>query len=226
MWEKGDEDGVCPDGIVISFCRTFMSKEFMDECSRRVNRELSKLLATHNGICLHNDDGVFETSEETFEETFKDSCFFLQLLLKLPQYACTHSEIDEEHSQALCADFLNGYASHFARRVTEYCLIKHGIEDSPFSYTMNEDSCNDHLICYTRVDTTVRSFPPNFLSCHGKNTDPNQLLHEMLPGNAAIAIIEMWQLIGKYNSLEDREEKVISLSVIDAFIKHIEESCL
>ena len=226
-WEKTDEDVLGSDGVVILFCRTFMSKEFMEECSRWVSREMSKTLAVQNGICMHNDDGAFEASEQTFEETFKDSCIFLQLLAKLPHYVCMNSDIEDEYCQPLCTDFLNGYASHFARRVTEYCLIKNGIEDLPFSYTINGDSEDGHQICFHRVDTTVRSFQSNALLCyHGEEMDPNQWLKEMLPGNAAIAIIEMWKIIGKSNSLYGTEKEDITLSDIDAFMTHVEESCL
>lgn len=227
IWEKTDEDVLCSDGVVILFCRTFMSKELIEECSRWVSREISKSLAVQNGICLHNDDVAFEASEQTFEETFKDSCIFLQLLAKLPHYVCMNSEIEDEFCQALCTDFLNGYASHFARRVTEYCLIKNGIEDSPFSYTTNGDSEDGHQICFNRVDTTVRAFQSNAILCYyDKKMDPNQLLKEMLPGNAAIAIVEMWKIIGKSNPLHGTEKEDIAISDIDAFLTHVEESCL
>ena len=63
----------------------------MDEYCRWIQREISKLLATKNGVCLHNDNGTGETPEQTFEETFKEACCFLQLLVKLPQYAVMNS---------------------------------------------------------------------------------------------------------------------------------------
>ena len=227
VWEQEDGDKNFSDGIFTIFCRSFMSKELMDEYCRWIQREISKLLATKNGVCLHNDNGTGETPEQTFEETFKEACCFLQLLVKLPQYAVMNSEIGELYSQALCSDFLSGYATHFARRVTEYCLIKNGIEDSPFSYIINDNVVHGPLICYDRVDTTVRSFQPTFFACCADDeTDPMQLLKEMLPGNAAIAMSEMWKLTNRHHYYKGTDEESFALSDIDAFMAHVEESCL
>jgi len=237
----GDDDGDS-DGPLYAFCRHVFgtSKKFEEDCANAVQAELVKAMAVKKGSTMHSTGhgaAKFKSVDVSFEESFKNVCHLVQVLAKYPQSLLNtqaNDNIRDKETQA----FLNGCAADFVRRVTEYCLFKHGVEDGKFTFFAEEDEGSTGFgdAFYMDVDTTTRVFKKVFLSCPSSeeevgHQDPLKILRGCLPGSVGVGVARMWVLTGGENYASGERisadgEITYSRGDLERFLSHSEESCL
>ncbi len=233
-----DNENVDDGGPLFSFCRRAFgnSESFAKDCADAVKVELTKIMEERKGSSLQSREfGAAKSKniESSFEDAFRTSCQWLQVLAKYPLYLVSSDEESSVVEQAK-QDFLNGCAVDFTKRLTEYCLFKYGIdEEVTFQFHHDGQDAHDEGSFHTPVDTTQREFHRVFLSCKSKEEEENPLnfLREYLPGSSGVELARAWKFCGGENYAGGKittEDDVILCKPGDfeRFLSHIEESCL
>jgi len=159
------------------------------------------------------------------------------MLAKLPKSLVDDRTVNDGTSSMLERDFLCGCGSDFAKRITQFCLFKHHVEDGMFQFdvgTSNSKS-NESDKFYTPVKIARRSFQKVYLTCtpdnNGNFQDPLQVLRKVLPGNVGVLLARLWILTGGENYEGGIKKTETGIELIRpgnfiAFLGYIEESCL
>jgi hypothetical protein len=235
-WDDDGDDGD-DDGPIYSFCRHAFgnSESFEKKCADAVKEELIKIMAEKKGSTTHNRGfgaAKVKNIELSFEVSFKTACQWLQVLAKFPQYLL-NSDADSNFTEEAKKDFLNGCAADFTRRMTEYCIFKHGVEEVKFHFFSNGEDTDSAGSFYLPVDTTQKEFRKVFLSCQSSKgeEDPLKMLREYFPGSSGVELARAWKFCGGENYaggeiiLEDGGTSY-KPGDFDRFLSHTEESCL
>lgn len=239
-WKHMEWDNSCDDSshlsesCIVSFCRSFHSKSLEDAFSASVKKSALKLQTSRKMTTLHDMERSEENIEKDFEESFQEACYVLQLLAKLPQHISKSSLVEKCVVKSIHMDYFNGFASVFARLVTEYCFLKHGADIKQFPFITKDGNVNSTAFGTYMNIIVARSFVPTFPLCMADAQNGQQrenelilILNEILPSNAAIAVSKIWQLIDAINHVEgEKELDEVLNNGIDAFLAHAEESCL
>jgi len=233
------EDGGS-DGPLYAFCRAIFgtSRAFQKDCDRAVNAEVAKLTAMKKGMSIGSNGAAnVKNVEALFEKSFKISCHFLLILAKYPK-----SLLDEENTEAKDeaeATFLNTAAADFARRLTEFCLFKNGVQNGLFHFFHEEDGddSDESNLFYKEINSSSkRTFKRVFLSCSSDDhdsdqIDPLQLLRDTLPVGVGVPLARMWIFCGGENysggeRVQEDGSTTIRPGDFEGFVSHAEEYCL
>ena len=231
-WEVDDGE---TGGPLFEFCRAAIySPKFIVKCGGAVRAELERIESRRQGGAVggrSTDAPAARSIEGAFEDVgcFPAACHLVQMLAKLPRLAAASDEIEEVIVERLEKDFLKGCAAWFTARVTQFCLFKHEVEEGIFAI---EDGDGTFSLVGTglpeycqAVDTTMRSFGSSYLTCSpaddGELRDPLPLLRELLPGSVGVELARMWVFCGSDTYQGGRRQ-----GDFDAFLNHVEESCL
>lgn len=211
-------------GPLFCFCQIVIwNVQFERDCSSAIRAEMDRLEAT---TIRNRKQGAtkFKCIEESFEESFKAACQFLQVLAKQTRYMINHSETDDETATVLVEDWLSGCGTDFARRITEYCLFKHDIEEKTFAFLKDEIDSTEFCF-YSEPDNGKLRFSRSFLHCPQINDmkiqDPLKMLRDRLPGSVGVGLAKLWSLTGGKNYHGGTRPGNFEL-----FLQHIEDSCL
>lgn len=221
LWDP--EDGCNGTGLVFELCRVvFGPSKVAKKCARAVKLELDKIESTKQGISLGGRRaGALKAAsiEESFEATFADACYLVQLLAKLPQLLKGSDVGDDESVAKLQGDFLLGCASDFARRLTMFALYKHQVDEGIFVFEPRANSSDS-------PDVAVRAFPRMLLSCttkdDGSSREPLATLREVLPGSVGVELARLWKCLPG----DVTDDPYVRPGSMDDFLKQAEESCL
>lgn len=229
-WHQTSDEIPEYEGPLYAFCRIALNKDScLDNfCHNAVSAELEKIMASRKGNSLSaraQGAAKCRSIECQFEENFANACHFLQLAIKAMN-VCSQLTGDE-------VNLLEGNILHhcacYARRITEYCLFKVGLDvDGPFCFIKDGDSdIMDENYYYSKVDICQRHRVPSsvFLSCTSETSDqekdPLRLLRDLMPGNVGVELARMWILTGANHYFGGFKP-----GDINKFLKHVEESCL
>ena len=224
LWDP--EDGYDGAGPVFELCRkVFNPSKIAKKCARAVKLELDKIESTRQGMALGGRKaGALKAAsiEESFEASFADACYLIQMLAKLPQLLEGSEIADEKSVGNLQRDFLLGCASDFARRLTIFALCKHQVDgEEIFIFEPSSTSTNFPL-----PDVAVRAYPRTFLSCtlkeDGNKRQPLATLREVLPGSVGIELARLWKCLPG----DCTDDPQVRPGSMDEFLRHAEESCL
>lgn len=233
-WDNCDEN---IDGPLYAFIRSaFGNSAFEQKCSKAVKSELAIILAgskVSRSTMQSKGNGAIKVMdiEASFEQSFKMASQWIQIQAKYPA-SLLNSDADSNVVEDAIATFLNGCAATFTKRITEYCIFKHGIEGIEFHDDGQEVGSSD--LFYMPVNTTQRAFPKVYLACQRDNAmrDPLKMLREYLPGTSGIELGRMWKLCGgeNYAGGDSRSEDGTTLDErvrdFQKFLPFAEESCL
>ena len=220
--KDGDGD-VVGKGVISHFCSIALYTErFREMCSNAVKAEL--IIRSKKGVYSRRDQSAatFTSVDASFEDKdcFATSCYLLQMLSKFS--LSTDSVNDELNSDGIRNDFLL-ICANFARRVTQFALYKHGVDDNIFCFS---DGTGDSEFFYSPVNISIRSFKNVFLTCiddnEGHPQDPISLLRESLPGNVGVIVAQMWVLVGEYHC----SNSSFGQGDPENFLLHVKEHCL
>jgi len=211
-------------GPLYCFCQIVIRNvQFERECASAIRAEMDRLAAT---TIRNRKQGAakFKSIEESFEESFKAACQFLQVLAKQTRYMINHPETDDDTATVLVEDWLSGCGTDFSRRITEYCLFKHDVEEKTFAF--QKDGIDSADFCfYSEPDIGRLGFSRSFLHCPQsedmKVKNPLKVLRDRLPGSVGVGLAKMWSLTGGNNYHGGTRTGNFNL-----FLQHIEDSCL
>jgi E3 UFM1-protein ligase 1 len=230
--------------VLAETCKlAFCTDKFDSLCGEAVRTELDRLRAEKKSsvsTCVSRIDtaiGDFSSVEAAFIDPgcFATSCYMIQAKAKFLVYACDSTEpLDDETKAALKRDFLTGCCADFTCRVTQYALVKNGVDEGIFSFWLDEVGATRF---YAPVDLAVSSYGKVHLSCAaekaGQRRDPLPMLREELLGSAGVALARQWILCGGecYQggvkpSSENDGEAYTRPGDVDAFLAHVRENCL
>ena len=224
LWDP--EDGYDGAGPVFELCRkVFNPSKIAKKCARAVKLELDKIESTRQGMALGGRKaGALKAAsiEESFEASFADACYLIQMLAKLPQLLEGSEIADEKSVGNLQRDFLLGCASDFARRLTIFALYKHQVDgEEIFIFEPSSTSTN-----FPPPDVDVRTYPRTLLSCtpkqDGNKRQPLATLREVLPGSVGIELARLWKCLPG----DCTDDPQVRPGSMDEFVRHAEESCL
>ncbi len=219
------------EGPLYEFCRIALNKDScLDSlCHKAVSAELEKIMASKKGNSLSarvQGAAKCRSIESQFEENFANACYFLQLVVKMMNVC---SPLNGDEVNVMEGNILH-HCACFARRITEYCLFKVGLDvDGPFCFINECDSdAMDENYYYSKVDFCQHHVPSSvFLSCTStsetsdQEKEPLRLLRDLIPGNVGVEVARMWILTGANHYFGGFKP-----GDINKFIKHVEESCL
>jgi len=248
QWTVHTQDGDETDeggGPLYEFCRKALyTSKFKENCSDANQAELDKVMKAKKGSSVgFRKQGATKVRsiESSFEDKscFATACYLVQMLAKLPKSLSNNNVDNDGIVSILERDFLNGCGTNFAKRITEYCLFKHEVEDEIFRFdatTSNVQSDSDESdLFYMPVDTSRRSFQNTYLSCTPSDDqqiqDPLAVLRDVLPGNVGVSLARMWILTGGENydggtKQTETGTELIRPGNFGAFLAHVKESCL
>ena len=179
-----DDDDAVERGVISQFCsHKLYTERFRDMCSNAVKVDLEKIISSKKGVCSRRDQSAttFKSIEASFEDNdcFAASSYLLQMLSKFS--LSTASVKNESNSGTIMNEFLL-FCANFARRVTQFALYKHGIDNI---FCFSDAKADDSDFFCSPVDFSVRCLISVQLSCvddnEGQPQDPISLLHEFLP---------------------------------------------
>jgi len=248
QWTVHNQDGDETNeggGPLYEFCRNALyTSNFKEKCSNANQAELDKIMKAKKGSSVgFRKQGATQirSIESSFEDKscFAAACYLVQMLAKVPQSLSNDYADKDGIASILERDFLNGCGSNFAKRITQYCLFKHEVEDEIFHFdatTSNVQSDSDESdLFYMPVDIARRSFRKTYLSCAPTDDkqiqDPLAMLRDVLPGNVGVSLARMWILTGGENYDGGTKQtgngtELIRSGNVAAFLAHVEESCL
>lgn len=223
------DDDVGEKGTISQFCRIALYTEmFREMCSNAVKVELEKIVRKKNGVSCSREQSAttFKSIEASFEDKdcFAASCYLLQMLSRFS--LSTVSMNNESNSDALIMNEFLLICANFARRVTQFALYKHGVDENTFSFS---DGAGDSEFFFSQVDLSTRSFKSVYLSCiddnEGQPQDSISLLRESLPGNVGVVMAHMWALTGEshYSGVSNNSS---GEGDAEKFLLHVKENCL
>jgi len=122
--------------IVAELCRTCFYSDAMRMCVESVDKQLERMMASRRGGLMSKSDPSFMRSiESKFEKNFPALCYNVQMFSKLVKSLDKSNEL----RTALERDFLISVGADFAKRITEYCLIKHDDGDDAVKFSFEVD---------------------------------------------------------------------------------------
>jgi E3 UFM1-protein ligase 1 len=249
-WEDASDDGEGTDNLVVDFCRkVFFTPAFQKKCERAVGAELKRLESEKNSkATLSRKDAAAKVRsiEAAFEDAFVTLCYLIQAQAKFITFASSLEFFDEDATEILKNEFLEGPCADLTSRVTQQCLFK---EEQDALFTFSHPDCPKDQknveekrmglpeYC-SSVDTACRRYPQTFLSCPPPR-DPLPVLRESFSGNIGIALSRQWILCGgecyKGGIIKvaddgegDQSEEVLHVrrGNVDGFVSHVEENSL
>jgi hypothetical protein len=229
-----EKDG--SDGPLYSFCRHVFgtSVKFQEDCTKAVEAEIAKMRAMKAGASIQSCSIMnLACNEESFESAFKSACYLLQILAKYPKSLVNDDEEQCGNAQDVIDMFLNTCAADFTRRLTEYVLFINGVEQTLFSFYCEKATPSESDNFYSEIDiSTKRNFPRVFVSCSSdKESDPLQMLQDVLPADKGANLAQMWILCGGETYFggkiltKDGGES-FRPGNLEKFLQHTQESCL
>ena len=134
----------------------------------------------------------------------------IQLLSRLPSILMRGKKDPNDSASQLQQDFLTGFASVYARKITEYSIFKCGlVVEDLFHFRsiheMNDETINknDELPNFcSPIDICARRYEGAYISCAVMGmetevrTDPLKLLREKIPGKVGVELARMWSFCG------------------------------
>lgn len=236
--DQDDTKNLC-GGPLYDFCRVALDTTTQREnCSNKIQEELVKLEYVKR---------MQEQKRRLIRNSFEDvscydtACYMIQLLSRLPSMLMKGKKDPNDYATKLQQDFLTGFASLYARKITEYSVFRHGlvVEDlfhfkaihEMIDETMNK---NDNELPYfcSPVDICTRRYEGAYISCavtgmETESKDPLQLLRDKIPGKVGVELARMWSLCGgqcyQGGSKTVDDEDLTKKGNYASFLKHVRE---
>lgn len=174
--------------------------------------------------------------DESFQTNFPDMCYLLQIIHK----SILKFDGSQDNKEKIQSNFLRTAGATFARRITEYCFFHHDVNEDMFSFSRSPDSDEPQQLqlfpqfCQP-VDLAVTEFPDVYFSVNTidnkDRNDPLQKLRDDLPREVGVSLARMWILCGgaMYEggvTQNKNGQYYTKPGSFDAFIKHLEDTCL
>ena len=221
---NSEEVGKC-DGPLFEFCREVIHSKIERKCTRAVKAEVAILDSALNGVSI--SDHVVGAVKQmdmraTFETSFKDLCYLLQILTKTIENFSSKGVFTSEEITSMRRELLSGLGSCLAKLITEHCLHKSNSEGGR-DLTFLEQHHNNFSPVGTPFYVSALDSPSFSLKCNtsarGREKDPFQVLRESIQGGSGLSLVQMWELCtDEYINHADEQ--------LSQFISHLEESCL
>jgi E3 UFM1-protein ligase 1 len=254
--QKYDEAKTLP-AILFTFCRqAFVSDTLKSSITRMTRMELVKkmnLFANINSTRSNSSTSYCVQSlgpllidmheiQQAFEDPscFASSCYMIQSAYKVLVYAkesCS-SDTNAPILQAsdihnLEKDFLTGCCADFTRRLTQYCIQKHNVdEDCPIMIRRlsGDETVGQELpYYYDTINISTQRYSKVYL-CTSNNKNPLIALRDSLPGSIGVALARQWMLCGgecyQGGVKENNSDTITRPGDCDAFMQHVHDNCL
>eukprot|EP00934_Nitzschia_sp_Nitz4_P005574 Nitzschia sp. Nitz4//scaffold22_size323478//157981//160475//NITZ4_000539-RA/size323478-augustus-gene-0.200-mRNA-1//1//CDS//3329543031//5564//frame0 len=230
-WKDNSDSGLLP----VEFCKhAILSDEFITSGINAVHAELRTIEQTKKSKVTVRSSSIQPISgnaEEMFEELFARSCYAIQLYAKFLRLASNSNDMMPEIVEELELFGIRTLCADLTRRMTQYCLYKHQVDETYQFSKGNEKHSKD------------RSSLPNF--CHGDGLwvdgsslriphlscpsgKPMNDLKESLPIGVGHSLAQQWQICGTecYDDSEDEGCDIDASERFARFTQHINENSL
>jgi hypothetical protein len=227
QWSSENESD---DGPLIEFCRHTVDLASMkDMCQRAIKAEMIAIQHKISASSILEGASGIQNKEEAFEISFREMSYLLQLFskgihaLEVKIQAENISEIID----TMKTELLLSCGSCLAKRITEYCMFKHGVTDDQKDTVMF--SCSESGVphrehgFYIPVDLGTLAFPHIRLDCKaekdGKILEPSEYLKMLLPPSIGGNLAKMWSFCSDVDARRDGQH------TLDIFIEYLNETC-
>jgi hypothetical protein len=223
QWSPENESN---DGPLIEFCRHALDlASIKDMCQLAMKEEMIAIQHTASSSSMLDGAVGSQDMEEAFESSFREMSYLLHLFFK--GIHALEGKIQTENIDVMKSELLLSCGSCLAKRITEYCMFKHGVldehkDDVIFRCSELGVPHREHGFCIS-VDLGTLAFPHIALDCRadkdGKARKPLEYLKKLLPPSIGGNLAKMWTLCSDFDAGRNEQHK------LDAFIEHLNETC-